>query len=143
MIVGGRAEVTAAPTSEALRQLELRYRLACRCAGAYANAGFTVVYEDVIPGAYLSKVCALLSRWEPGVVVLAPCLDVVERRDRERGKTAYSGEWTPPQLASAFDETPAIGLWLDTSELSVAQTVERILAHPDLTRIGLPLASAP
>jgi hypothetical protein len=106
MIVGGQAEITAAPRSKALRQLELRYRLTCRCAGAYASAGFTVVYQDVIPGVYLSKVCALLPRWEPGVVVRALRLDMVERHDRERGKTAYLGAWTPQRLGRVDEPDP-------------------------------------
>jgi predicted kinase len=43
MIVNGRAEMSPTPSTEALEQLSLRYRLACDAAASYAQAGFTVV----------------------------------------------------------------------------------------------------
>jgi hypothetical protein len=52
-----RAEITAEPTREALWQLDLSYRLICRCAAACAGARFTVMYQDVILGAYRAEVC--------------------------------------------------------------------------------------
>jgi hypothetical protein len=33
-------------------------------------------------------------------------------------------------------ETPRIGLWLDTSELSVGETVEAIVAERDRARVA-------
>ncbi len=86
LIVNGRAEITAELTHEALQQLSLRYRLACDACEAYAGAGFTVIYQDVILGEYLNEVHTRLSRWSPGVLVLNPALDVVARRDAERAQ---------------------------------------------------------
>jgi hypothetical protein len=60
---------------------------------------------------------------------------VVQARDHARqlarGKTAYKpGDQSPADLDAAFRrETPRIGLWLDTSALTVAQTVEEILSR--------------
>lgn len=135
MIVNGREEMSPDPSAEALSQLALRYRLACEAAAAYAGAGFAVVYQDVILGHYLAEVVGSLSAHDPAVVVLDPALDVVARRDREREKTAYGLGWTPRSLAVALSETPRLGLWLDTSRLSVSDTVDRILADVDLARI--------
>jgi hypothetical protein len=62
------------------------------------------------------------------VVVLAPRAEVLAARDGTRSKTGY-GAWTSAELdRSLREETPRIGLWLDTSEQTPTQTVELILA---------------
>lgn len=136
MIVNGRAEITPELTHDALQQLSLRYRLACDACEAYADAGFTVIYQDVILGEYLNEVHTRLSRWSPGVLVLNPALDVVARRDAERRKTAYAGDWTPASLAAGLEHTPRIGLWLDTSAMTVDETAHFVLRHAEATRAG-------
>jgi hypothetical protein len=51
MVVNGRADMGPAdPPAEALRQLRLRYALAAAAADGYAEAGFDVVYQDIILG---------------------------------------------------------------------------------------------
>jgi chloramphenicol 3-O-phosphotransferase len=139
MIVNGQEPVTPENWSAAERQLHLRYDLAATAALRYAAAGFIVCYQDVIIGPDLSRVVDLLASC-PGsifVVVLAPNAAVAMARDRGRHKTTY-GEWTPEELAAGLQaETPRIGLWLDTSELSVAQTVQTILARLDEARIAI------
>ncbi|MBL8556676.1 MAG: AAA family ATPase [Phenylobacterium sp.] len=133
MVVSGRADMTPDPSPEASAQLALRYDLACATVDAYAAAGFDVVYQDVILGPRLAAIAQRLANWNPDVIVLDPSLDVVAQRDRDRDKTAYRGAWTPAALATALDETPRLGLWLDTSGLSVAQTVDHIVHHFGLT----------
>ena len=54
-----------------------------------------------------------------------------------RPKTGYKAPWTP----EAFDalmraETPRVGLWLDTSDMTVAQAADYVLAHAAETRAG-------
>jgi len=46
MIVGGRADMTSAPSEEAERQLSLRYRLTASVCDAYFDEGFTVIAQD-------------------------------------------------------------------------------------------------
>lgn len=130
MIVNGQAEMTFALSSEAQQQLELRYDIAVEAAKRYADAGFEVVYQDVIIGSALSTVLSTFHPYPVDVVVLCPHADVIAVREQARNKTGYSNQ----AAIDAFDrvlrsETPRIGLWLDTSELTVAQTVESILAH--------------
>jgi hypothetical protein len=118
--------------------LHLRYDLATTAALRYAAAGFIVCYQDVIIGAELPRIVDLLSSRSGNlyVVVLAPAPAVALARDQNRHKTTY-GDWTPDDLAAALQsETPRIGLWLDTSELSVDQTVQTILARLDEARIA-------
>jgi chloramphenicol 3-O-phosphotransferase len=128
-IVSGRQEMAPDPSPEALDQLMLRYRLAAAAADAYFDEGFTVVFEDVIAGRLLSE-CAALVRSSPlHVVVLVPRPAVVVQRDTCRAGPGYA-QFSVRDLYDLFlNETPRIGLWIDTSTQTPDQTVEEILAH--------------
>jgi dephospho-CoA kinase len=89
MVISGRAEMTPAPTAEAIRQLKLRYRLAAQVSEAYFEAGFTAVTQDIILGEYLSEMVRLIRRRPLLVVVLAPSASTVAAREAARGKDAY------------------------------------------------------
>jgi chloramphenicol 3-O-phosphotransferase len=134
MIVSGRAEMgPASPPAEAVAQLRLRHQLAAMAADAYAGAGFTVVLQDIIIGAFLPGIVAAIRSRPLYVVVLAPSADVVAARDQARrlarGKVAYRpGDQGPAELDAVFRrQTPRIGLWLDTSAQTSSQTVTEIL----------------
>jgi predicted kinase len=126
-IVSGRADMSPDPTEAALSQLELRHLLAADAADRYVQAGFSVVLQDTFLGAYLPFVLEALSTRPVSVVVLCPTPAVVEQRERARDKVGYVG-FSPADLDGVLRaETPPIGLWLDTSDLSVAETVTAIL----------------
>lgn len=127
MVVSGRAEVGVDLSVESLAQLRLRYRLSAMVADEYADAGFTAVVQDIALGDDLPSWVAMF-RNAPQVVVLAPSPSTVAAREAGRGKTGY-GEWTVEDLdAGLRDGTPRIGLWLDTSDQTPAETVDAILA---------------
>ena len=129
MVVNGRAEMTLGGPPEALEQLWLRYRLAAQTALAYAEAGFDVVVQDVILGPVLSEVLALYGDHPLRLVVLCPSPEVVAQREAGRGKRGY-GAWTPFDLDRALrEETPRLGFWLDSSALSLDQSVRAIQEH--------------
>jgi sugar phosphate isomerase/epimerase len=129
MIVAGRAEMTPDPSPEAEAQLHLRYELGVLVSRRYAEAGFQVAYQDVIMGPDLEWVVDALGSVLRQVVVLCPLTEILDARDAERGNTGYGGDWTPEALDRELREsTPRIGLWLDTSHLTVGETVDRILA---------------
>ncbi len=131
MVVSGREEMTDPPSAEAIRQLQLRYDLGVETSLRYASAGFNVVYQDIIIGQDLQTVVEQFGSALDGVVVLCPAPEVLARRDAARAKTGYT-RWTPGELDRQLREsTPKIGLWLDTSELTVDQTVDQILATFD------------
>lgn len=135
MIVSGRVEMTPDAPEEALRQLELRYRLAAEVARSYFEAGFTVVYQDIILGDYFNVVVNWLSDLPLYVVVLCPSAEAVAEREAGRGKVGY-GEWTPVQLDAEFRaNTPQLGLWLDSSAFTVDETVDAIFGQIDQARI--------
>ncbi|WGX95813.1 AAA family ATPase [Nocardioides sp. L-11A] len=137
MIVSGRLEVTPDLPVEAMHQLELRHRLAATVAAEYAAAGFTVAWQDVILGPTLGRVAGLLQGRDAGVVVLCPSPGVVTEREAGRAKTGY-GAWTPEDLDRGLRaDTPRIGLWLDSSGLTVEETVDAVVARADETRQGL------
>ena len=137
MIVSGRVEVTPDLPAEAMRQLDLRHELAAMVAGRYAEAGFTVIWQDVILGPTLARVAGLLRGRSFGVVVLCPSPEAVAAREAGRAKTGY-GAWTPADLDRGLRaDTPRFGLWLDSSGMTVGETVDAILERVAETRRGL------
>lgn len=129
MIVSGAATMGPELDDEAQAQLKLRHELACDAARCYHAAGFSVVYQDILIGPYLLAVAERLADLDPLIVVLAPDAATLARRDRERPKTGYSDAFPPEILAEALSrETPRIGLWIDSSAMSVGEVAARILA---------------
>lgn len=135
MIVNGRAEMGFELSPDAREQLSLRYRIAATVAQHYLAAGFSVVYQDIILGDDLREVVAALRSRSLHLVVLCPTSQTVAAREAMRHKTGY-GDLS----VDAFDHvlraaTPRLGLWLDSSDLTVEETVDRILANLELARI--------
>jgi cytidylate kinase len=129
MVVGGRTEMSPEGDQEALRQLRLRHEIAAATADAYATAGFVPVLQDVILGDELARTISMIRTRPLHVVVLAPSAHAVAEREAARPKTAY-GVWTPEELDRSLRQgTPRFGLWLDTTELTPAETVDEILRH--------------
>lgn len=130
MIVNGRAELGVELSREAERQLQLRYDLAVVTAKRYVEAHFTVVYQDILIGPALSQIATAFQPYQLAVIVLCPRPEVVATCDQMRHKTGY-----PDQASvAAFDrvlraETPRLGYWLDSSDLTLTETVDDILAH--------------
>ena len=128
MIVNGRAEMSFELSAEAQQQLSLRYHLAADAAKSYFQAGFTVVYQDIIVGVALAEMVTTFKDFPLNVIVLCPRVEVVAARESSRSKTGYPSD----AAIQAFDrvlrqETPRIGYWLDSSEMTVAETVDTIL----------------
>jgi predicted kinase len=134
MIVTGRAALEPETMEQAEAQLLLRYDLAAEAAKHYAREGFAVVLQDVILGRHLPRMVAALAPADAGVLVLCPSPEAVAAREAGRAKKGYGG-WTPEMLdAGLRSDTPRLGLWLDTSALSVAETVDQLFARADETR---------
>lgn len=136
MIVSGREEHVPGGGPGAAAQLRLRYRLSAATADACAEAGFTAIVQDVVLGEELSAYPARVRTRPLYVIVLAPRPDAVAAREAERPKTGYGAGWSVGLLDEALrTRTPRIGLWLDTSELTVPETVEAILAERERARV--------
>lgn len=127
MIVNGRAEIRSHLTDEDRRQLRLRHRLTALTADGYAEAGFTVVIQDVIAGDFLTEFVGMVQHRPLAVVALVPDTDAIKRREAHRGKKGYVGGWTVEDLDASFrTTTPHLGLWLDSSHQSPEETVDEI-----------------
>ena len=135
MIVSGREEYVPGADGGSEAQLRLRYRLSAATADAYAEAGFTAVVQDVLLGEDLSSYIGLVRSRPLFVVVLAPSPEAVAAREAGRAKTGY-GAWSVEDLDGALRaDTPRLGLWLDSSELTVGETVDAILAGRERARV--------
>lgn len=138
--VRGWVHAGDARTTEARRLLDLRYRLAALAADEYCRAGFTTVVQDNIFGADVTSWLRSVTARPRHLVVLRPSVAVVRQREQQRhhatGKVAYRhGEFTPEDLDAFLGETPRIGLWLDTSDMTAEQTVKQILIRQSETGV--------
>jgi predicted kinase len=130
MIVSGQASSNADMGAEAQKQLRLRYRLACQAADGYAQAGFTVVLQDVVIGELLREFLHTIETRPRYLVVLTPRPEVIEYRLGD-ARSQYSVDELDHEL-HAF--TPRRGLWLDNSDLTPNETVDAILGRLDEAR---------
>jgi AAA domain len=126
-IVAGRAEITPELAPEALAQLRLRYRLAAAATDSYQQAGFAVVWEDVVAGPLLEEAVELVRGRPLHVAVLLPSRAAVAGRDAARETAGYE-HWSVDDLHHGFaDRSPRLGLWIDNSQQTPQQTVDEIL----------------
>ena len=129
MVVSGRAEMSPEPSEEAVRQLRLRHRLTAQAADEYFTSGFTVIAQDVVLGEHLTELAAQIKTRPLMLVVLAPTSEAIAAREAGRGKDAYD-DWAVAGLNKVLhEETPRVGLWLDTSGQTPDQTVDEILGR--------------
>jgi predicted kinase len=126
-VVNGRLEMGLDASPEAIAQLRHRYRLGVQTAESFVAEGFTTVLQDVILGPALDEVLATVRVRPAHLVVLAPSVDAVLLREAGRSKSGYD-RFTAEALDQLLrTETPRRGLWLDTSDLTVDDTVDEVL----------------
>ena len=131
MIITGREEMSENPSDEALNQLDMRYSITAKVAIEYLKNDFSVVVQDNFLGEKLLYFVELLKQYPTYVIVLNPDIKSIEEREQKRGKRGYVG-FTVESLYKIFiEKTPRIGLWLDTTSMSVGETVNEILRRAD------------
>ncbi|HEV2928258.1 MAG TPA: AAA family ATPase [Propionibacteriaceae bacterium] len=129
LIVSGNAPPNPFGDGESDRQIDLCVRNQCLLASSFRAEGFAVVIDYVIASeARLTTYLELLPDEPVGLVVLAPSTAVARARDRERPDKYVLSAWAHvhDQLDQALGDR---GLWLDTSNMTVAATVNAILAR--------------
>lgn len=142
MVVSGAVDMSADPEPEAERQLALRYRHGATLCESFVREGFVAVHAENMYGPTVERHVRSLT-CPRSLVVLRPRPEAIEQRERERGSNAYAGWVTPGTTVldaiKRFDawvaETPAIGLWIDSSDQTIDQTVDEILAHWPATAV--------
>lgn len=136
-VVGGRVDPSEQMSSEAQAQLSLRYRLGAASADAYAGAGFTTIWQDIIIGPHLSDAVGMLATRPVFVVVLDPAPEVIARREHARNKVGYDTDWDCTDFVEMIRATtPRLGLWLDTSAMTAQQTTQAVLDGLDRARVS-------
>ena len=97
--------------------------------GWLARSERTVVYQDIIIGPALAEVARALNDMPPTIIVLCPDPAAIAAREAARPKQGYADAEAILALDRALrGETPRLGHWLDTTTLTVAETVDQILA---------------
>ncbi|MGH2622148.1 MAG: hypothetical protein ACRDE7_00600, partial [Sphingobacterium sp.] len=100
--------------------------LTAKLAIEYYNNGFTVVVQDNFLGENLAYFSELLHPHPTYIIVLNPSVDSIKQRENKRQKKGYVG-FTVESLHKEFiEKTPKIGLWLDTSNMTIDQTINEI-----------------
>ncbi|TWP36540.1 AAA family ATPase [Leekyejoonella antrihumi] len=129
-VVSGKDLITEPATVGAIEQLFLRYAGALTLADVYRTAGFDAVVADNIFGDYLDDFLEIAAPEPVHLVVLHPSIDTIYDRDAQRRKNAYRDGITVEDLWHTVEEhTSRVGLWLDTTSMSVAQTITRVLRN--------------
>ncbi len=138
MVVGGTQDMGPDADKEAERQLALRYRHGALLSESFVREGYVAVHADNIYGPSVERHVRSL-RCPRSLIVLRPRPDVIAQRELDRGTSAYE-RWIPPggsvlDAVTRFDEwvaeTPRIGLWIDSSDLTVEETVNEVLDRWD------------
>jgi cytidylate kinase len=125
-VVGGSVWPDGEPHAEAMAQLRLRGRNVALLADSFFEAGFTPVVDDVVIGSRLAELRSDLCSRPLLFVLLLPRLEVVRARNRERPNKDVFEAWRHLD-AVARDETPRVGLRLDTSDQTPEETADEIL----------------
>ena len=125
-IVTGGLWPDGEPQDEAMRQLRLRGRHVCLLADSFFEAGFTPVIDDVVIGDRIDEFRAGLRSRPALFVMLTPRPEVVRLRDATRSEKHVFDLWGHLDDV-VCNETPKVGLWLDSSEQTPEETVEAIL----------------
>lgn len=127
MIRRGREEMSQTPSKEALKQLDLRYRLTAQVAKEYHKSGFTVIAQDNYYGEKLPLFLEMLQPEPARPIILCPDINTIRQRESGRHKDAYTGFDIERLYQGFMASTPRIGIWVDSSRQTPEETVCEIL----------------
>ncbi|MFJ7289226.1 AAA family ATPase [Curtobacterium sp. NPDC098951] len=143
MVVSGAVWPLGRPADEAARQVDLCIRNTGALATNFVASGFTTVIDGVVPdGEHLDRLVRRLPPVRTSLVVLAPgpsaCRARNERRPVEE-RFAFDGYADLDRsMREGFGDR---GWWLDTSEQSLDETLQDVVAGVRDGARGLLLAS--
>lgn len=127
IVSGGKWPEGRDMSEGAERQLRLRLHNACLLGRSFLEAGFTAVVDDIVVGERLDHLLDELAGMPFIFVMLIPDPHVIRDRERSRGTKLFDKwAWLEDQIRY---NTPRIGLWIDSSEYTVNQTVDTILSR--------------
>jgi adenylylsulfate kinase-like enzyme len=116
------------PAEESHRQMQLRWRNCADLARNFWQAGFTVIVEHAVSRReWIDRFVQDIGPAPVSLVVLAPSREVTLERDRQRDEKQVAHLFTHMD-AELRDDLSGLGYWLDSSGLTVDQTVDCLLA---------------
>jgi hypothetical protein len=116
------------PEQEWLPQLQLRARHAAMLADSFFQEGIVPVIDDIAVGEQMDVYISAIQSRPLFVVQLAPRAEIALARGRVRDRGYGGEEWLILDDVMRR-ENAGVGLWLDTSEMTVQGTVDAILAR--------------
>ena len=131
IILSGSVPPGSEPLDEQKRQIHLNIRNQCLLARSFLQDEFTPVIDYVIPTRErLEEYRSHLGGSRLLLVTLDPGIDTALERDRKRPEKTVGAEWVHLQEEIRKALT-GIGLWIDSSGMSIPETVDRIFAGRD------------
>jgi chloramphenicol 3-O-phosphotransferase len=126
LIVSGGLHPQEEPAEEAQRQLKLRTRNVALLADSFFEHGFTPVVDDTLGSrGRLDDYLRELRTRPIFLVLLAPALEVAERRDAARPEKTVFHIWRHLDVSIRRD-LAGTGLWIDNGAQTPAETVAEI-----------------
>ena len=113
-------------SEEAARQLRLRLHNMCVLARSFVEAGFTAVLDDIIIGERARHLREEMADTPYTLVMLTPSLESVKEREAGRGTQLWEQWGWMDEDARA---TPGVDVWVDSTGLTVEETVDVILSR--------------
>lgn len=133
LIVSGFVWALGEPAEEATRQVRLLHANLCTLAANFADAAITPVTDAVIPDRdRLDFFLETLAPRHVLLVVLAPSADICRTRNAGRPpETQFFFDGHEELMATMREDFGTIGWWLDSSSLSLEETVQLVtsMAH--------------
>jgi len=138
MIVSGGRWPDPHLDAESERQLRLRLHNVCLLAVSFARAGFVAVVDEICIGRRFDDLREEIEA-PFHFVMLNPDLPTLAARNRGRAERAEKTD-AFHQSQALWDvvqnDTPRLGLWLDTGAMDAVATVDTILSRIDDARIS-------
>lgn len=126
--VSGLVGPGGSPAEEAERQLRLRWTNCAQLARNFWRAGFTAIVEHAASRRYwIGRFLAETAPAPVSLVVLAPDAATATRRDADR-PTKQVAHLFGHMDAELRRDLAGVGWWLDTSAMTVEETVQAVLA---------------
>ena len=140
LIVTGSITMDVPPPPGALHQLRMRFQAALIVANLYRDDGFDAIISDNLFDEEAQRFLASALQSHPSrsvrFVMLNPSVDAIWKRYNQRPGGGYTARLTPEFLKAAVERTARVGLWLDTTNQTVAQTAEEVLRRLDEAEVG-------
>lgn len=133
LIVTGSITMDVPPPPGALDQLRLRFHALLAVANLYRDAGFDAVISDNLFEEEARRFIKSAIHSHPSrsiyFVMLNPSVETIWDRYNQRPGGGYTATLSPEVLKAAVERTVKVGLWLDTSQQTAAQTADEVLSR--------------